>query len=79
MTKRQQYWQDLFIIRSATGELNRRMSFAAASEWVAAYTEDVRIGYEQEAASQRAYDYLVFNKRQTLISKAEVKGYAWTL
>lgn len=42
MSRRQQYWQDLFIIRSATGSLNRRMSFLAAHEWVAAYMDDIQ-------------------------------------
>jgi triphosphoribosyl-dephospho-CoA synthetase len=77
MTRRQEYWQDLRIIRSATGTLNRRMSFAAAREWVMAYTDDITIGHDQPTACQRAYDYLVCNKRQTLISKSEVRGYAW--
>lgn len=72
MTKRQQHWQDLFIIRSATGKLNRRISFAAASEWVAAYQNDIELGHDQKSASQRAYDFLVYNKHATLISKGEV-------
>lgn len=72
-TKRQLYWQDLFIIRSATGQLNRRMSFAAAAEWVAAYQNDIQVGHNQQSAAQRAYDYLAYNKNWTLISKGELQ------
>lgn len=75
MTKRQQYWQDLFIIRSATGSLNRRMSFAAAAEWVSAYQDDIQLGHDQRAATQRAYDYLTYNKHSTLVSRSELQ---WT-
>ncbi len=73
-SRRQQYWQDLFIIRSATGKLNRKMSFAAASEWVAAYQNDIQVGHNAENASQRAYDFLVYNKNWTLISKGELQN-----
>lgn len=71
MSRRQQYWQDLFIIRSATGSLNRRMSFLAAHEWVAAYMDDIQAGHDQRAAIQRSYDYLVYNRNLTMVSRSE--------
>jgi hypothetical protein len=56
MSRRQLYWQDLFIIRSATGHLNRRMTFVEAHNWVFAYMSEVQIGWEPKDAAQRAYD-----------------------
>lgn len=73
MSRRQAYWQDLRIIHSATGIWMRRMSFQAASCWVYAYTAEIRTGYEQTAAVQRAYDGLVYNKHCTLVSKGELQ------
>jgi hypothetical protein len=74
MTKRQEYWMHLRIIHTVTGVWNRRMSFQAAHEWVNAYTYEVTTGYDKSAAMQRAYDYLTYNKRMTLVSKGEL---AW--
>jgi hypothetical protein len=73
MTRRQQYWQDLFIIRSATGTLNRRLTFLEASQWVYAYTAEVRRGYEQKDAAERATDCLWY------VRVAKQKGIVWTI
>lgn len=75
MSRRQEYWQDLRIIHSATSKWNRRMSFTAAREWVLAYQDDIVTGHNQHTAAQRAYDYLVYNSRSTLVSRSEMQ---WT-
>lgn len=75
MSARQAYWQNLRIIHSATGSWHRRMSFAAAHEWVSAYEDDIQAGHDQRSASNRAYDYLVYNRNHTMVSRSEL---AWT-
>lgn len=60
---RQQHGRAIRTIRKATGELNRRVSFTDAREWLGSYEYDTKAGYPASLAAQRAYDVMFAVRR----------------
>jgi len=56
LTPRKRYWVHLHKIAAITGQLNRRMSFKEAADWLVIYDEEVTTGYPSDMAAQRTYD-----------------------
>lgn len=63
MTPRQQYWNNLRTIKYATGDLNRRMSFQEAQDWMYAFNSESGRGFASNDAAQRAYDCMFAHRR----------------
>jgi hypothetical protein len=58
------YWDNLRTIKNATGQLDRRMSFKEAAEWIFAYDSEYERGYDMQTAAQRAYDCMFASRNK---------------